>query len=159
MFAAFTVVVLAFFAGAATASPLAHASSVPLGALTNEAASLPVVDIGSIAAKANTTLAATHEGIHTDLALGIYPATLLLCPLESCISCFPIDLSILPPNTCLAEQMSNIASVAIIQPSNAGLPYGVFVGGGDCSEFIQIPAMNSCFGMNLGRPLTDIAIN
>ncbi|KAJ3005008.1 hypothetical protein NUW54_g4533 [Trametes sanguinea] len=81
------------------------------------------------------------------------------CPLGSCISCFPLDMSILPPNTCLAEQMSNIASVSIIQPSNAGLPYGMFVGTGDCSEFAQIPAVNTCFDINFGRPATDIAIN
>ncbi|KAL7280910.1 hypothetical protein ACG7TL_005854 [Trametes sanguinea] len=159
MFTAFTIVALTFFAGAATASPLAHSSSVPLGALTNAAASLPVVDLGSIAAKANTTLSATHEGIHTDLAQAIYPATLLLCPLGSCISCFPLDMSIIPPNTCLAEQISNIASVSIIQPSNAGLPYGVFVGGGDCSIFEAIPTVNTCFNINMGMTATDIAIN
>ncbi|CDO68196.1 hypothetical protein BN946_scf184938.g48 [Trametes cinnabarina] len=68
-------------------------------------------------------------------------------------------MSILPPNTCLAEQLSDIVSVSIIQPSNAGLPYGVFVGGGDCSLFEQIATVNTCFNINLGKPATDVAIN
>ncbi|KAI8974581.1 hypothetical protein BD414DRAFT_498117 [Trametes punicea] len=145
---------LAFLGRAVQASPLA------LGGLTDAAASFPVADLDSIVAKMNTTLpAATHGGIHADAPQGIYPATLFLCPTTSCISCFPLDMSILPPNTCLAEQLSNIASATISQPSNQGLPYGVYVGGSDCSVFQQIPLVNTCFNINMGIIATDIAIN
>ncbi|KAI8996336.1 hypothetical protein BD414DRAFT_575691 [Trametes punicea] len=68
----------------------------------------------------------------TDAAAS-YPAALILCPTASCISCYPLDMSIIPPNTCLAEQLPKIES--------------------------QIPSVNTCFNIDLAVTATDVAIN
>ncbi|KAI0351932.1 hypothetical protein OH77DRAFT_1429258 [Trametes cingulata] len=157
MFSTLTVLALAFFGQSAYAVSSSLTNSPP----TDIGAALPVVNIHSLTPKANATLsAAGHSKIHADLfgeAPTDFPATLLLCPTDLCISCFAIDLSTLPVSMCLAESF-NIKSVAISQPSDAGLSFGVFVGEPGCENFIQIPSVNGCFG-DFGATISDIAIN
>ncbi|KAH9888992.1 hypothetical protein C8Q73DRAFT_655076 [Cubamyces lactineus] len=144
----FVAIALALFSQAAFASPLSTET-------TDIASKFPVVDLGSIQAHPNVTL--SQAGIHVDAAQQEFPATLLLCPTTSCISCFGFDLSTLPTNECLAAGF-NFESIAINQPSNEGLPFGVFVGPPGCLSFAQIPSVNTCYNANNG-PFVDYAIS
>ncbi|KAI0372685.1 hypothetical protein BV20DRAFT_39257 [Pilatotrama ljubarskyi] len=143
----FAIAALALLGQAVDASVLATEA-------TNVAASFPVVDITSAKAHPNITLG--HGGIHADAAQAEFPATLLLCPTTSCISCFGFDLSATPTNLCLAAGFS-YSSVAINQPSNEGLPFGVFIGPPGCASFLQIPAVNTCYNIN-GGTFSDYAV-
>ncbi|KAI0372686.1 hypothetical protein BV20DRAFT_38990 [Pilatotrama ljubarskyi] len=158
MLSALTFVALAFFAQSAYAVLSSLTNSPP----TDFGAALPIADIHALTPKANATLSsAGHSKIHADLfgeSPTDFPATLLVCPTDECISCFPLDMSTFPVSTCLAESF-NIKSVAISQPSDAGLSFGVFVGAPGCSGFIQIPTVNECFSTDFGATMSDIAIN
>ncbi|RPD64089.1 hypothetical protein L226DRAFT_533400 [Lentinus tigrinus ALCF2SS1-7] len=153
--AAVALVALSQLAQATPLSPVA-VSVKPAGEAVNFAAKFPVHDLGSIAAQPNVTLASS-SGVHTDVADATFPATLLLCPSVSCLSCFSFDLSTIPQNECLIDTSSTFSSVAISQPSNEGLPFEVLVGPTGCLSFAQIPAVNECFNVNNG-PFTDFAI-
>ncbi|KAI0666823.1 hypothetical protein C8Q78DRAFT_1057180 [Trametes maxima] len=163
MFSAFitSVFAFAFLGQSASATPF---SRIVPGEPTDIAASFPIVNIHSAVSKPNVTLpyGASRSRLHADVAIppGTFPATLLACSTENCISCIPFDMSTFPHNTCLAESF-NISSVAINQPSDQGLPFGVFVGSG-CTNFIQIPGVNQCFTTENadGTPIgNDIAVN
>ncbi|KAI8996337.1 hypothetical protein BD414DRAFT_477607 [Trametes punicea] len=143
----FAAVALALLGQAVYASPLTAET-------TDVAAAFPVVDLSSVQAHPNITL--SQGGIHIDAAQQEFPATLLFCPTVSCISCFGIDLSSVPTNECLASGV-NFASVSINQPSNEGLPFGVFVGPPGCESFVQLPAVNTCYNVN-PAPFTDYAV-
>ncbi|KAI0351931.1 hypothetical protein OH77DRAFT_844212 [Trametes cingulata] len=147
MLFSFAIAAIAFFGQAVYASPLSAET-------TSVAASFPVLDITSAKAHPNITLG--HGGIHADAAQAEFPATLLLCPTASCISCFGFDLSVVPTNECLAAGLSYV-SVAINQPSNEGLPFGVFIGPPGCASFLQIPAVNTCYNIN-GATFSDYAV-
>ena len=134
---AFAAIALALFGQTAFAAP-------PSTEATDIASKFPVFDFGSIQAHPNVTLA--PGGIHVDAAQQTFPATLLLCPTTSCISCFGFDLSAIPANNCLTAGF-NFASFSINQPSNEGLPFGVFVGPPGCTSFFQIPEVNECFNV------------
>ncbi|KAI0657962.1 hypothetical protein C8Q70DRAFT_251629 [Cubamyces menziesii] len=154
MLAALTVFTLALFGQAAVA---ASTPNPLLGELTNAGAKFPVADVKDATVVEGKTLS-THGVLHTNTAQDFFPATLLLCPTDNCISCFPLDLSTFPVSTCLAE-LFTFQSVAINQPSDEGLPFGVFVGGGGCTEFTQIPVVNTCYNLFLDVPASDVSIN
>ncbi|CDO68195.1 hypothetical protein BN946_scf184938.g47 [Trametes cinnabarina] len=145
-FTIFAVAAVAF-GQAVFASPLTPET-------TDIAAKFPVFDLDKVQAHPNITL--TQGGIHIDAAQAEFPATLLLCTTTSCISCFGFDLSTLPTNECIASGI-NFQSAAISQPSNEGLPFGVFVGPGGCASFAQLPAVNTCYNVN-PAPFSDYAI-
>ncbi|KAI0774793.1 hypothetical protein BD413DRAFT_305524 [Trametes elegans] len=146
----FATLAIAFFTQRAHAGPV---SSVA----TDIGKSFPVLDISAVQAHANLTLASSRApGIHADAAQAEFPATLLLCPTESCISCFGVDLSAIPPNQCLVTDFSFV-SATINQPSNEGLPFGVFFSPPGCDEFVQMPEVNTCF--NFGELFENYAIN
>ena len=87
-------------------------------------------------------------------------ATLLLCEQRACGSCLAFDLLSAPHDVCLAPSVPRdfrFSSVAISQPSNEGLPFGVLVGPPGCASFAQIPTVNECFNVN-GGPFTDFAL-
>ncbi|KAI0657963.1 hypothetical protein C8Q70DRAFT_918529 [Cubamyces menziesii] len=134
---ALTAIALALFSQTAFAAP-------PSTEATDIASKFPVFDFGSIQAHPNVTLA--QGGIHVDAAQQEFPATLLLCPTASCISCFRFDLSATTTNECFAAGF-DFASFSIDQPSNEGLSFGVFVGPPGCLSFFQIPEVNACFNV------------
>ncbi|KAI0372655.1 hypothetical protein BV20DRAFT_1111856 [Pilatotrama ljubarskyi] len=158
MFSTLTFLALAFFSQYAYAVSSSLTNSPP----TDIAAALPVVDIHALTPKANATLSAAGPSrIHADVfgeSPTDFPATLMLCTTDLCISCFPLDMSTLPVGMCLSDSF-NIKSVAIVQPSDAGLSFGVFVGAPGCLRFIQIPMVNTCFSTDNGTTMSDIAIN
>ncbi|KAI9063874.1 hypothetical protein FKP32DRAFT_1571143 [Trametes sanguinea] len=121
---------------------------------TDIAAKFPVVELSSAQAHPNITL--SQGGIHIDAAQAEFPATLLLCTTTSCISCFGFDLSAVPTNECIASGI-NYQSIAISQPSNEGLPFGVFGSPPGCTSFVQIPAVNTCYNVS-PAPFADYAI-
>ncbi|KAL1943033.1 hypothetical protein VTO73DRAFT_4704 [Trametes versicolor] len=154
--ALFTLVAISQTAYAAIKSAL---TSAPL---TDIGKSLPVASIHSVAPVANKTLSSGRTSrIHARFGAppaGTFPATLLMCPTSDCISCFPADLSTFPTNMCLSESFS-MQSVAISQPSDQGLPDGLFVGQPGCTQFQQIPAVNQCFNLDPTVQNTDVALN
>lgn len=90
------------------------------------------------------------------------PATLLLCQNTVCGGCLGFDLNAAPPDQCLVPSYSQSTfpfnSVAISQPSDSGLPFGVLVSPGGCTKFSYIPTVNTCYGVPSG-PFTEFAIN
>ncbi|KAI0741736.1 hypothetical protein C8Q80DRAFT_152650 [Daedaleopsis nitida] len=87
-------------------------------------------------------------------------ATLLLCQNTDCGGCQGFDLNAAPRDACLVPSESSFQfwSVAISQPRDSGLPYGVLVGPGGCTEFSYIPRVNTCYDVP-NPPFTEFAIN
>ncbi|KAI0683283.1 hypothetical protein C8T65DRAFT_784445, partial [Cerioporus squamosus] len=128
------------------ATPVAASTTLtPIVDAVSAASGIPVasLELGSISAHANSTTVG-QGGAHADAGDAIYPATIFLCKESGCASCTGYDLSIQPHQTCLAPGF-NFLSVHINQPSNAGLPFGVYTGPIGCSSFAQVPAVNTCY--------------
>ncbi|OJT08610.1 hypothetical protein TRAPUB_537 [Trametes pubescens] len=138
---------LALLAHAVHASP-----AVPVK--TNIGAKFPVHDLSAGGARPNTTL--STSGLHAAVVPADFPANLLLCNTVSCISCIQLDMSTLPHNECLNSGIEAL-SVAISQPSNSGLDFGVFVAPDGCASFTQIPAVNTCYNVN-GETVSGFAL-
>jgi hypothetical protein len=145
----FPFVVVAFLFAAAKASPNIDISTTsPLRATIDSvtaASSIPVVDLASIVvSNQNITL---HAGTRTSLqgraAQGYFPATLFLCQALECQGvCLGFDISMFPHNICLiASPPFEFMSVFINQPSNVGLPFGVFAGQ-TCAHLALLPTVN-----------------
>ncbi|CDO68209.1 hypothetical protein BN946_scf184938.g61 [Trametes cinnabarina] len=129
--------------------------ATPLTAVaTDIAAKFPVFDIDKVHAQPNVTL--SQGGIRVDTAQAEFPATLLLCPTTNCISCFGFDLSSMPTHECIVPGFT-FQSVSINQPSNQGLPFGVFVGPGGCVSFASLPAVNTCYNV-IPAPFSDYSV-
>ncbi|KAI0684480.1 hypothetical protein C8T65DRAFT_205715 [Cerioporus squamosus] len=130
--------------GAAKAIP----ATIPTSDLTlgppDIAESVPVVDIESLIAHRNVTL--PEDGARGDTVDQIYPATLFLCGRGCSLDCTGYDLSTLPHNLCL-DPGCQFGSAIINQPSNEGLPFGVFLGQGGCASSNQIPEVNTCYSL------------
>ncbi|KAH9926270.1 uncharacterized protein BXZ73DRAFT_90946 [Epithele typhae] len=164
MFSIALITVALVAAACANPLPASEASVHPLASASGvtTAASFPLHDLASslgplpASALVGTTPAPFFAKSPTaDAAEATFPATLLLCPGVNCASCFGFDLSTLPVDVCLTTSSFN--SVAISQPSNEGLPFGVLVGPPGCASFAQIPTVNQCFNVN-GGPFVDFAI-
>lgn len=161
MFFAIAATALVAFIQIAHGTPLAPVSAAvkPDVAGVTTAALFPVHELSPAGARipdtVGTSPASAFQALHSDVAQQTFPATLLLCPSANCASCFGFDLSTLPVNVCLTT--SAFSSVAISQPSNEGLPFGVLVGPPGCLSFAQIPIVNQCFNVN-GGPFTDFAL-
>ena len=112
---------------------------------------------GPVVAHPNVTFTTSSTGLHALSADAVFPATLQLCSGTGCSGCFNFDLSVLQRNVCLIDGSSLINSVKIVQPSNEGLPFGVYVGPSGCSAFTQIPAVNTCYNAVNG-PFTDFKL-
>ena len=158
-FATLTALALALV-GATNAKPtIAKHSGLgsPKASGVSVASSFPVSDLDAAQAKvkADTTLN-TNGGLRIDITAADFPADLLLCESVNCANCFEFDLSVLPHQTCLTANF-DFVSVAISQPSNSGLDFGVFVGPPGCASFGQIPVVNECFNVN-GGPFSDFAL-
>ncbi|KAI0657955.1 hypothetical protein C8Q70DRAFT_934583 [Cubamyces menziesii] len=138
---AFVALALALF-GQAVANPIVGSeaeSTVP--------ASFPVSDLTFGDVHTGTTL--SQGGIHIDSAQQEFPASLFLCRATGCASCTSFDLSTAPLNQCLTPNpIFSFVSVAIIQPSNEGLPFETTVGTTGCGQLLQIPTVNECFNVN-----------
>lgn len=130
----------------------------PLGALTDIGAKFPVLDLplGSTSVP-NATLARGGGAPHPDIVPSDFPAFLLLCSTVSCISCFQLDMSVIPHNSCINPGVP-IVSMAISQPTNVGLDFGVFLGPAGCLSFAQLPTVNTCFNAAMGGPFADYAL-
>ena len=162
MLFAITVAALIALAQVAHGNPLSPiaASAPPTSGAVTTASSFPQHELGAAgaasAATAGTSPASAFAALNGDTAQQTFPATLLLCPGTGCASCFGFDLSTFPFDECFATSFS-FESVAISQPSNEGLPFGVLVGPPGCASFAQIPTVNECFNVN-GGPFTDFAL-
>ncbi|KAI0774795.1 hypothetical protein BD413DRAFT_611793 [Trametes elegans] len=87
-----------------------------------------------------------------------FPATLLLCESADCSDCSGWEISSLPTNECLAAGFRYI-SVAIDQPSNAGMSLGVLNIVGGCGDCLQIPQVNTCYNIKGTTVFADFAIS
>ncbi|KAH9945174.1 uncharacterized protein BXZ73DRAFT_96162 [Epithele typhae] len=134
----------------ASASDLAAAASFPKLDFTSSLAPLPT------SAENGTLPSDSFQGPSTDLGEAIFPATLLICPSLNCANCLSYDLLTTPMNTCF--RTTPFVSMAIVQPSNEGLPFGVFVGPPGCHDFLKIPAVNICVNVISGGPFNDFAL-
>ncbi|KAI0644244.1 hypothetical protein C8Q79DRAFT_136165 [Trametes meyenii] len=152
----FTAFILGLLSSGSYATPPPiHAEPVHFGG------KFPVYDLGAhdieVHPNATVPLPGTSK-VHALDVPGEFPATLLLCPTVDCISCFGIDMSIVPHNECFTNGIT-FQSITINQPSNAGLPFGVFAGPSGCFSFAQIPSVNTCFNVNAsGSPFTDYSL-
>ena len=160
MFFTIAAAALVAFFQVAQATPLTSLTTTvkPVSNAVTIGAHFPVHELRIDSAVDTVQAKVTHpsaSGLHRDTADSTFPATLLLCPSTNCASCFSFDLSTLPVDECLST--SAFFSVAISQPSNEGLPFGVLVGPPGCASFAQIPVVNECFNVN-GGPFTDFAI-
>jgi hypothetical protein len=76
---------------------------------------------------------------------GTIPDSIIVCSELGCTGrCLGYTLSSLRPDVCYAAG-EPFVSFSIYQTSNAGLPYGVFVGQGGCTAITQIPRVNTCY--------------
>ncbi len=133
-------------------TPLAHNVSLP--------DTLPSIKLDSIqgAIEGNTTLRLSGDPLEGISALQVFPATLFLCRSFGCVSgCFTFDLRALQQGVCLRTDFG-FNSVGILQPSDVGLPFGVFVGPPGCRAFDKLPFLNACFDVNAG-PYTQVFLN
>ncbi len=141
----FTIIIIALI-GAFQATPVApDATLTPTVDAVSAANGIPILELslGSVSAHANST-GVGKGGAHADAADAVYPATIFLCKESGCGSCTGYDLSIQPHQTCLAPGF-NFMSISINQPSNQGLPFGVYTGPIGCSTFAQVSQVNTCF--------------
>ncbi len=144
----FTTLAIAL-AGTVQATPVAADTTLtPTVDAVSAANGNPIVDLilGSVSAHANST-GVGKGGPHADSSLAVYPATIFLCKESGCGSCTGYDLGIQPHQTCLVPGF-NFMSVTINQPSNQGLPFGVYTGPIGCSTFAQVPQVNTCYNAN-----------
>ncbi|KAH9935180.1 uncharacterized protein BXZ73DRAFT_100567 [Epithele typhae] len=164
MFSIVLITVALVAAACANPLPASEVSVHPLASASGvtTAASFPLHDLASSlgpvpasAAVGTTPAPFFAKSPSADAVEATFPATLLLCPGTNCASCSGFDLSRIPVNVCFAT--SAFRSVAISQPSNSGLPFGVVVGPSGCSSFAQIPTVNQCFNVN-GGPFSDFAL-
>lgn len=142
----YTAAISAFAFALALLAHTVHASPA-VTVKTDIASKFPVHDLRSAVAHPNATL--STAGLHPAVAQAEFPAFLLMCPTVSCISCIQLDMSTIPHNECLGSGVEAM-SVAINQPSNEGLPFGVFVAPDGCTSITQIPAVNTCYNVNGG---------
>ncbi|RDX43429.1 hypothetical protein OH76DRAFT_1361187 [Lentinus brumalis] len=107
------------------------------------AAGIPVVslELGSVSEHGNVTVG--KGGMHPSSADDVYPASMMICLESGCQSCSSFDLSN-EQQACLIPQL-NFMSVWINQPSNQGLPFAVFTGPVGCSQWAQVPLVNTCY--------------
>ncbi|KAI0793667.1 hypothetical protein C8Q74DRAFT_523157 [Fomes fomentarius] len=86
-------------------------------------------------------------------------ATLLLCENPACGGCLGFDLSTAPHNECLTPSLPGFqfVSVAISQPTDAGLPFAVSVSPPGCGDFSDILIVNTCFDV-ANPPDTEFAL-
>ncbi|KAH9945202.1 uncharacterized protein BXZ73DRAFT_96192 [Epithele typhae] len=134
----------------ASASELTAAASFPRLDFTSSLAPLPT------SAENGTLPSDSFQGPSTDLGEPIFPPTLLVCLSLNCANCVLYDLLATPVNICL--RTIPFVSVGIAQPSNEGLPFGVFVGPSGCHSFVKIPAVNTCLNVISGGPFSDFAL-
>lgn len=145
-FAAITILAIALV-GAANAKPtiaLHGAVSTPRGANVNVGGIFPASDLdaGQSKNEADTTLNLSGD-LSVDAVAADFPATLLLCQATNCGGCIAFDLSTLPRGTCITTSFGFV-SIAISQPSNSGLDFGVFVG----CILAELTVVNTCFNLN-----------
>ena len=114
------------------------------GGQSNAPASFPVSNLTFGGANSGTTL--PQAGLNTNSAQAEFPASLLLCRNTACAGCTSFNLSAIPQNICFSpDPLFSFLSVAVVQPSNQGLPFGVEVGPANCGEVAAIPRVNECF--------------
>ncbi|KAI0800287.1 hypothetical protein C8Q74DRAFT_402830 [Fomes fomentarius] len=153
MFFTTPALVAALFSLAVQASPAPAPDTVAPGTTTSTNPSdFPVANIGSLSPKPDVS------GVNTAVALAEFPATLLLFRNLQCSGqVTQVNLSATPANECFVSP-SDFNSVAVSQPSNQGLPFGVGVGPSPCQQFAQIPRVNTCFNIN-GGPFSDYTVD
>ncbi|KAH9851332.1 hypothetical protein C2E23DRAFT_830342 [Lenzites betulinus] len=145
MRSSFVALALAVFSMTVHATPVTPDASAI-------AASFPRVPLSTgdaAATRTNTTL--PHGGIHADAAdAAIFPASFIFCSDFECgTSCEVFDLSTIPEDVCFNGVFGDIGSLAIVQPSNAGLPFAVLVAPPNCiGTELQVPTVNECFVVN-----------
>ncbi|KAI0823346.1 hypothetical protein BC628DRAFT_527041 [Trametes gibbosa] len=142
MRSSFVALAFAIFGTAVRGSPVAPD-------LATIAASFPVVPLGdTVGTHSNTTL--PLGGVHADTTQATFPADFLFCSDFACgTSCEAFDLSTLPEDVCFNGPFGAIGSVAVVQPSNAGLPFAVVVGPPNCvGTLLLVPTVNTCFVVN-----------
>ena len=78
---------------------------------------------------------------------------LVVCSSQNCFgTCVAFDLDTLPEDTCFISPIEFLSG-AVISPTGAGLPIGVFVAQPGCADSVQIPVVNTCFNFFLnGAP-------
>ncbi|KAJ8501823.1 hypothetical protein ONZ51_g402 [Trametes cubensis] len=76
----------------------------------------------------------------------IYPANLFTCMEANCVGCTSWDLEGRNEGSCYFA--GQFISVIIQQPSNAGLPYSVDIAPGNCTNWLSIPTVNTCYNIN-----------
>lgn len=143
---AVVTIVAAIFSATAIASPAARSATVT----PNFPVSEKTISLSDTTAHPGISKAAEKFSLEDRSRLEArqeFPADLLLCTTANCASCFEVDLSTFPFDVCETSSISFV-SVAISQPSNAGLPFAVLVGPPGCASFAQIPAVNTCFNIN-----------
>ncbi|OBZ69961.1 hypothetical protein A0H81_10182 [Grifola frondosa] len=133
---------------AVIANPL-HARSVELAEVSSapsQVANATILDTSVSAISGSGSVTAALAGLHTDAAQQEFPAYLYVCSGLNCgTSCFAYDLSDLYTVTCYATAILYL-SVEVVQPSNDGLPFGVYVGT-NCYG-VLIPYVNTCYNIN-----------
>ncbi|KAI0333334.1 hypothetical protein GY45DRAFT_1319964 [Cubamyces sp. BRFM 1775] len=75
-----------------------------------------------------------------------YPANLFTCTQANCVGCTSWDLQGRNEGNCYFA--GQFISVIIEQPSNAGLPYSVDIAPGNCTNWLSIPTVNTCYNIN-----------
>ncbi|KAH9888422.1 hypothetical protein C8Q73DRAFT_668317 [Cubamyces lactineus] len=80
------------------------------------------------------------------LGVPTYPANLFTCTQTNCVGCTSWDLEGRNEGSCYFA--GQFISVTIQQPSNAGLPYSVDIAPGNCTDWLSIPTVNTCYNIN-----------
>ncbi|KAH9888427.1 hypothetical protein C8Q73DRAFT_183975 [Cubamyces lactineus] len=146
-----TVIALAVLAVAIHATPLPD---------TDAHTPFPVIatlDVAPTPASAGVTLpgSPTPDGSLVARQV-IYPATLLTCFDSNCADCLSWDLENRGEANCYLA--GEFISVGISQPSNVGFPFSVDISPGNCTNWLAIPAVNTCYNIN-GGPFEQFGVN
>ena len=132
----------------ACASPVAPFAPTVESTHVAVTTNFPHAELNSVAGVLNLTRSA--NGVHTDTTQAEFPASLVFFSGTQCTgTASSVDLSTLAHARCFPTPSYN--SLAIVQPSNEGLLFGVFVGPGtQCASLTQIPSVNTCFNTPSG---------
>ncbi|KAI0351929.1 hypothetical protein OH77DRAFT_844366 [Trametes cingulata] len=143
----FVALALALFGHAVVASPAVSKATPVAFDASALAASFPVSELRVADSHPHLNTTAPQSDFHAIVKRQEFPATLLLCALDGCLSCSSFNLGSFPEEECFSTSFE-FFSVAISQPSNQGLPFVVGVGPSPCSSLLDIPAVNECFNIN-----------
>ncbi|RPD69783.1 hypothetical protein L226DRAFT_575268 [Lentinus tigrinus ALCF2SS1-7] len=103
----------------------------------------PITDLSKDSTTAHPNVTVGEGGVHVD-GVDAVNAILYLCQGSGCNLCTSYSLDSQPHRVCLTGYI-NFVSVYIYQPSDVGLPFGVYTGPSGCTSFAQVPAVNTCY--------------